>query len=96
MSDLVLREARKRGREVHIDLWYPTVDENVNALVVGLYDVRAADSIRITYDFDRDGWKIEQASVFEWDADDKVCDHGWKEVGFIQAWGSQKIPPPST
>ncbi|WP_417744794.1 hypothetical protein [Rosistilla oblonga] len=57
---------------------------------VGLTDVRAADDIRISYDFERDGWKIEQASVFEWEAGDQVCDPCWKEVAFLQAWSQEK------
>lgn len=73
-----------------IDLWYPRADpNNAQAVEIGLMDVRAADSIRVSYDFDRDGWVIQQASVFEWDADDDVRDPCWKEVAFIQAWGLQ-------
>jgi gentisate 1,2-dioxygenase len=53
-------------------------------------DVRAADSIRISYDHERDGWKIEQASTFEWEANDTVCDPDWQEVAFVQAWGRER------
>lgn len=80
--------------ELHVDLQYPR-NSDIKKIVVGLMDVRAADSIRISYDFDRDGYKIEQASIFEWAGDDEVCDHGWQEVAFIQAWSSQKIPAPT-
>lgn len=75
-----------------IELWYPRLEGQCKTVEVGLMDVRAADSLRITYDFERDGWAILQASVFEWETDDKVCDEGWQEVAFIQAWGSQRIP----
>jgi hypothetical protein len=77
------------GTTRQLNLWYPRVAENPKFVELGLIDVRAADSICISYDFERDGWKIEQASVFEWAADDKVCDPGWKEVAFVQAWGLQ-------
>lgn len=81
-----------RGETISVDLCYPRMDdERVRAIEVGLSDVRAADQIRITYDFERDGWKIEQASIFEWEVDDAVCDRGWKEVAFIPAW-SQEDP----
>ena len=87
----ILKEARCVGDTAHVDLWYPrNEDSQVKYVQVGLMDVRASDDIRVSYDFDRDGWKIEQSSVFEWSADDQVCDPCWKEVAFVQAW-SQKI-----
>ena len=87
----VLKEARIVGDTACVELWYPrNVDSPVKYIQVGLMDVRAADDIRVSYDFDRDGWKIEQASVFEWAADDEVCDPCWQEVAFIQAWSQEK------
>jgi len=81
----------RSGRLVEIELCYPRIDDGrVNAIEVGLSDVRAADSIRVAYDFERDGWVVMQASVFEWDADDPVCDSDWQEVAFIQAWAREK------
>jgi hypothetical protein len=88
--DCVLKEASVIGDELHIDLWYPDVpDTRVRKFVIGLMDVRAADDIRVSYDKERDGWKIEQASKFEWDGDDEVCDPDWQEVSFVQAWGRE-------
>ncbi|MCK9556295.1 hypothetical protein M0R36_10890 [bacterium] len=75
---------------IHLDLWYPDVKGNTRAIVIGLMDVRAADDIRVSYDKERDGWKIEQASTFKWEADDPVCDPDWQEVAFIQAWAREK------
>lgn len=71
---------------IGIDLLYPTLLEHIKYIEVGLSCVRAADNIRISYDYFRDGWKIEQASIFEWEIDDKICDHDWKEVAFVKAW----------
>jgi hypothetical protein len=86
-----LYECELYGDELHIDLKYPDVPgARIRKFVIGLDDVRAADSIRVSYDKDRDGWKIEQASTFEWAADDKVCDSDWQEVAFIQAWGRER------
>ena len=92
-AEMMLKAARRCGTEMHIDLWYPNyVDSSVKSLVVGLMDVRAADSIRISYDKARDGWKIEQASTFSWDEDDDTdCDPDWQEVAFVQAWAREKI-----
>ena len=88
---ITIEEAEIHGDTLHVDLWYPRVEDNpVDKIQVGLIDVRAADDIRIGYDFDRDGWVVEQASTFEWEADDKVCDEDWQEVAFIEAWGREK------
>jgi hypothetical protein len=86
----------RRGEVLTVELYYPRVDAiaRVTEVEVGLIDVRAADSVRISYDFDRDGWVIKQAAVFEWDADDQICDAEWEEVAFIQAWGRLRLPPP--
>jgi len=86
-----LLDRYKLNHELHIDLCYPDVkDTEIKKIVVGLVDVRAADDIRISYDKKRDGWKIEQASTFEWDGDDEICDPDWQEVAFIEAWGRHK------
>ena len=82
----IFNESYVKGEELHIDIWYPrNYDSKIKAFVIGLMDVRAADSIRVAYDFNRDGWKIEQATKFEW-AIGEDPDPGWKEVSFIQAW----------
>lgn len=78
------------GRTIDVALCYPNSGNNINAVEVSLVDVRAADSIRIMYDKDRDGWSIKQASRFQWDVDDEERDPDWQEVAFIQAWGRQE------
>lgn len=75
---------------VSVGLFYPRVEGHANKLRIGLSDVRAADDILIEYDFDRDGWSIKQASVFQWDVDDEVCDPDWQEAAFVQAWDRKK------
>lgn len=90
-KDEMLENAKQIGDAMHIDIWYPrNKDNSIKAVEVGLMDVRAADHIRIEYDFERDGWVIKQAQVFEWDADDEIRDPQWKEVAFIEAWASEK------
>jgi hypothetical protein len=94
-KDWILKESVARGDELHINLWYPDVPENqIRKIVVGLVDVRAADDIRISYDKERDGWKIEQASTFEWDGADEKCDPDWQEVAFVRAWAREKKSNP--
>ncbi|KQO69522.1 hypothetical protein ASF22_02625 [Methylobacterium sp. Leaf87] len=85
----------RSGDELHVDLTYPPRSDaenrgQVRYLVFDQESVRASDGIRISYDYDRDGYKIEQASTFSWEADDTVCDQDWQEVAFIQAWGRQR------
>lgn len=93
-DDMILSQAQQIGDEMHIDLWYPRNETSpVKSLVIGLMDVRAADSIRVSYDFERDGWKIEQASTFEWEGDAaELCDPDWQEVALVEAWGREKTP----
>lgn len=77
---------------VSVELWYPRVDDSkVNEVQVGLCDVRAADDIRISYDFERDGWVVKQQLFWEGPNDEPVddVDH-WYEVAFVQAWGQQR------
>lgn len=56
---------------------------------IGLNSVRAADSIRIYYDFKRDGYVITQASKFTFDADEPF-DMDYQEVAFVQAWARER------
>lgn len=95
-KETILSDARQYGDELHIDLWFPRSDVAgvIRKFVVGLSDVRAADSIRVSYDFERDGWIIEQASTFSWDGDDEKCDPDWAEVCFVKAWAREKPDQP--
>ena len=77
-----------RGDTARIELMYPRTSE-VKAVTVGLCDVRAADDIRIEYDFERDGWVIKQASRFSWNEDEPDCDPDWQEVAFVKAWARE-------
>lgn len=71
-------------------LWYPR-NGGPQHVVVGLCDVRAADDLRIRYDFDRDGWVVEQPQYGTWATDEEHMrlGYGWVEVGFFQAWGKE-------
>ena len=90
-SHYMLENAQVNGDTLHIDLWYPLSDDfEVKQIQIGLIDVRAADDIRVSYDFDRNGWVIQQASVFEWEPDDTEQDQGWTEVAFVEAWSQQR------
>lgn len=86
-------EAHPDGGTASVNLLYPRSDGHVSQLQISLYEVRAADDIRISYDFERDGWKIEQEEILN--------DHGaytgtgdWKEVAFVQAWAREREVEP--
>lgn len=75
----------------HIELLYPEIyAREKTTLTVGMCHTRAADSIRLSYDSTRDGWVIEQASIFTWEVGDTVGDRDWQEVAFIQAWARER------
>lgn len=82
--DYLIKQVSHSEDAIQIDLIYPR-HRSIKAIEVGLEDVRAADSIRIEYDFDRDGYVIKQASRFWWLAGEPI-DQGWTEVAFVQAW----------
>lgn len=83
MKDPVIDSVERFDDEIHVNLQYPRSKGNAKSVVVGLLDVRAAEDIRISFDFERNGWKIEKPTVSEWEADDKVCDRCWVEVAFV-------------
>lgn len=64
--------------EISVDLWYPRVEERYKTINISLMDVRAANDIKVSYDFDRDGWvitsdltdprSVDEYTQEEWDA----------------------------
>lgn len=97
VRDLILdAQPSLRSDVMQIDLWYPRLDDaKVRTIQVGLSDVRAADDVRISYDFHRDGWSIAQASTFQWNMDEDP-DDDWQEVAFVRAWGREREKDPAT
>lgn len=79
-----------RRQTIQVTLSYPRSPENPNAVEIDLECVRAADGLLISYDFERDGWSIKQASTFAWDVNDTICDPDWQEVAFVEAWAREK------
>lgn len=77
-------EAFQRGDTLCVEMLYPRHNE-IKHIEVGLCDVRASDGIRITYDFDRDGYVIEQPTQMSWSVDERP-DCKWKEVAFVESW----------
>lgn len=81
-AEYALRNARiLHGNTIDIELAWPSKEEP-QYIEVGLNHVRAADTVRISYDLDRDGYVIEQ-NTRPGIAGHPEC---WKEVAFVQAW----------
>lgn len=81
-------ESRVYGRTLSLDLFYPREPDLINEIQIGLCDVRAADSLRISYDFARDGWVIRQQESL---GKGKDPDEGeWREVYFAEAWALER------
>lgn len=69
---------------IRVDLAYPRVDGNPSQIIVNLIDVRAANSIAISYDFARDGWSISSDMS---DPDHPEMPEAEPvEVAFVSAW----------
>jgi hypothetical protein len=84
---------RYRGDTILIDLYYPRTEGHAQYIEVGLLDVRASDGIRVSYDFDRDGYMIEQpwyeeVEITKPDATYRSFNQveHWQEVGFFRSW----------
>lgn len=79
-------------RDFIFEFEYPRIDEKINAIQVGLSDVRASDGIRIRYDFDRDGYVIAQPFTKDKDMGTytKQVTH-WKETAFVQSWALEHL-----
>ena len=80
----ILTQGSVSTEAMHLDLVYPRNQGHVECVEVGLTDVRSADSVRLSYDFVRDGWKVEQERSVrkEWG---EVLSLGWEEVGFFES-----------
>jgi len=81
----------KHGPEVHVTLTYPCVDgAKTRYIVVNQESVRASDGLRLHYDYERDGFVVEQQEQV-CDCDGSIIGEGdWKEVGFFASWALEK------
>lgn len=79
--------------EATVTLSYPRCENNPKAIEIVLSDVRAADDIRVEYDFERDGWKISQ-KVYAIADDGQLLDESeeWHEQALLPAWQGKVKP----
>ena len=84
----------KTGNELHVTLTYPPWTDADNKhgqcryIHVNQEAVRASDGVRLHYDYDRDGFVVEQPKMrlkkTGKDSYDTIED--WVETGFFQSW----------
>lgn len=80
-------DVHRQGRSLLITLTYPNVTaEGVTHVELDQESVRATDGIRLHFDYNRNGWVIEQPTILEWSVDEENFERGWKEVAYIEAW----------
>ena len=84
----IVDEICESDDHLHFDLYYPQ-HSSIKNFIVGLMDTRATDEIRISFNHERNGWVIEQPTVSQWEVGEEP-DPVWKEVAFINPWGSDK------
>lgn len=89
LVDIEIWDGNKR--KLCVDFFYPRNEDKINEIEIGLSDVRASDGIKIHYDFERDGYVVEQPYFIEVDKGDYI-DQGidWKETGFFQSWALEE------
>lgn len=53
---------------------------------IDLVDVRAANTLIVHFDFDRDGWVLESPTKMGWAPGEDTLDERLEEVGFVPAY----------
>ena len=74
------------GRSIRVDLEYPRMEDKKDFVLLQLMDVRAANALIISYDFDRDGWVIA-SNLYDPDIDAWIDQPDIpREVSFVPSW----------
>jgi hypothetical protein len=86
IENIEINKAREENI-VHAEIMYPR-SSKVDTIQIGLCDVRAADDIRIQYDFVRDGWVIYQSRDYHphIEGNSYGLEEEWFESAFLPAW----------
>jgi hypothetical protein len=77
---------QENGDTIIAEFAYPRQNK-IKHIEIGLSDVRASDGIRIHYDFERDGYVIEQPILKATDKGNYTdCSDEWHETAFCKSW----------
>ena len=68
---------------IEVGVWYPRNDGGIATVELELVDVRASDGIRVTFDFDRNGWSVKQPVTV---TDEENEYQEWIEVHFAKSY----------
>ena len=81
----------ERNNTIVAEFLYPR-NNQIKFIEVGMCDVRTTDNIRISFDFERSGWKIEQSYINEIQMKDYIdaSQNIWEEVGFFPNWNLEE------
>ncbi|KQP94127.1 hypothetical protein ASF60_13565 [Methylobacterium sp. Leaf113] len=82
------------GDTLNVELTYPNITvDGCRHIHVNQESVRASDGIRLSYDYDRDGWSIEQQVMIDLGGCmDTPNPDEWVEVAFVRSWGLVREP----
>lgn len=69
--------------EIAVDLWYPRKENRYKSIRISLMDVRAANDIMISYDFDRDGWVVT-SDLTDPRSADEYTDEEWEALPEVE------------
>jgi len=77
---------------ITIEFSFPRLENKIKYIKLGIEDIRASDGIRIHYDFERDGYVVEQYYIIEKDMGTYIdaATETWEEVGFFQSWALEE------
>lgn len=77
-----------RGDQLHVDLTYPRFTVGgCRHVLVNQESVRASDGVLLSYDYDRDGWSIQQQVMIDRDGCMETPNPDeWVEVAFVRSW----------
>ena len=73
------------AKPIAVTLEYPRVEGHHDRVVIELEDVRSADNLEVSYDFERDGWVLRM-DLAEDKGDRMDIIEERVEVGFLPAW----------
>lgn len=77
-----------KPEDIQVELEHPRSEDRPEGVRIDLSDVRASDGIRVSYDFERDGWSIQQPkTTHPWINGNTYGLHEeWIETAFVQSW----------
>ena len=76
--------------EIAVDLWYPKVENRYKSIRISLMDVRAANDIVVSYDFERDGWVV-MSDLTDPRSSDEYTDEEWDALPEVEGEPGVKI-----